>query len=125
MIDENDRPPMIERRREERHRANVAVMVWGIDTRGERFLQPAHAREISLSGALLSGLDVELRCGDLMGVIYNEKKARYRVVWVRSSGTAQRIQAAVHLLAPDECPWQDLLAKELEAVATATSPTVL
>ena len=113
---------MTDRRQEERRRASLAVMVWGIDTRGERFLQPAHAREISLNGALLSGLDAELRCGDLMGVIYNEKKARYRVVWVRSSETAQKIQAAVHLLAPDECPWQDRLTKEPEVSGLVVTP---
>jgi len=47
----------IERRQETRSEVDITLMVWGVDTKGERFLQEAHARNISLSGALLSGLD--------------------------------------------------------------------
>jgi hypothetical protein len=70
-----------DRRQEPRWPANLQVMVWGVDTQGERFLQEAHAREVSLSGALLAGLDADLRSGDVIGVLYGKKKARYRVVW--------------------------------------------
>ena len=55
-----------DRRREPRTTADIALTVWGVDTRGERFLQVARARDISLSGALLSGLDAELRSGDVI-----------------------------------------------------------
>jgi len=52
----------------------------------ERFLQEAHAREVSLSGALRTGLDADLRSGDVTGILYGKRKARYRVVWVRYEG---------------------------------------
>lgn len=102
----------IERRREPRTNVDLALTVWGVDTRGDRFLQEARAREISLSGALLSGLDAELRSGDVIGILYAGKKARYRVVWVRQSGNGLKVQAAVHRIAPDECPWKDLLSED-------------
>ena len=76
---------------------------------GDRFLQKARAREISLSGALLSGLDVELRSGDVLGVLYAGKKARYRVVWVRYRDGERKVQAAIHRIEPDVCPWKDRL----------------
>jgi hypothetical protein len=101
-----------DRRREPRTDADIALTVWGVDTRGDRFLQEAHAREISLSGALLFGLDSELRSGDVIGILYAGKKARYRVVWVRQSGTSHKVQAAVHRFTTDECPWKNLLAEE-------------
>ena len=101
-----------DRRREPRTEIDLALTVWGIDTKGDRFLQQAHARDISLSGALLSGLDAELRSGDVIGILYAGKKARYRVVWVRESGNGLKVQAAVHRIAPDECPWKELLAEE-------------
>ncbi|MGA2345350.1 MAG: PilZ domain-containing protein [Candidatus Sulfotelmatobacter sp.] len=110
-----------DRRREPRVSTDIPLMVWGVDTRGERFLQEAHARDISLSGALLSGLDAELRSGDVIGILYAGKKARYRVVWVRHSGSAQKVQAAVHRFALDECPWKELLAKEQAAAAAVGS----
>ena len=100
------------RRHEPRIEANLVLTVWGVDTRGDRFLQEARARNLSLSGALLSGLDAELRSGDVIGILYAGKKARYRIVWVRESGNGQKVQAAVHRIAPDECPWKDLLDQE-------------
>jgi hypothetical protein len=102
----------IERRREPRSEVDIALMVWGVDTEGERFLQEARARDISLSGALLTGLDAELRSGDVIGILYAGKKARFRVVWVRYDGGGDKMQAAVHRLAADACPWQDLLSEE-------------
>src|ERR1700752_265267 len=100
------------RRHEPRIEANLVLTVWGVDTRGDRFLQESRARNLSLSGALLSGLDAEHRSGDVIGILYAGKKARYRVVWVREGESSEKIRAAVHRIAPDACPWQELLPEE-------------
>jgi hypothetical protein len=113
----------IDRRRETRAEADLSVTVWGVDTRGERFLQEARAREISLSGALLSGLEVELRSGDVVGILYEGRKARYRVIWVRYGGEARKVQVAVHRIEPDACPWQELLAEETAVSSVGVKPT--
>jgi hypothetical protein len=113
-----------DRRREPRTDVDIVLTVWGVDTRGDRFLQEAHAREISLSGALLSGLDSELRSGDVIGILYAGRKARYRVVWVRQSGTSHKVQAAVHRFTTDECPWKNLLAEEEVVGEDTISPPV-
>ena len=102
----------IDRRREERCLADLPLVVWGVDTQGERFVQQARARDISLSGAMLTGLEEDLRSGDVVGVLYAGKKARFRVVWVRYDGTGEKMQVAVHRVDPDPCPWQDLLPEE-------------
>ena len=102
----------IDRRREERVLANLAITVWGVDTRGERFLQQATARDISLSGALLTGLEAELKSGDVVGVLYAGKKARFRVVWLRYSDSQEKIQAAVQRIETEACPWMDVLVEE-------------
>ncbi len=80
----------IDRRSETRAPAELGVTIWGVDTKGDRFLQEARAREISLSGALLTGLDVELRSGDVVGILYANRKARFRVVWVSYIGTTSQ-----------------------------------
>jgi hypothetical protein len=103
---------MIERRHEPRTKLDLALQVWGIDGKGEQFLQEAHARDISLSGALLSGLDLDLRSGDVIGVLYEGKSARYRVVWIRYDAAGEKMQVAVHRIAADACPWLDLLVEE-------------
>jgi hypothetical protein len=99
----------VERRRESRSEADLGLLVWCIHTKCSHFLQEARAREISLSGAVLSGLDVELIAGDVIGILYAGKKARYEVVWVRQTDTFQKVQAAVHRVAVDDCPWKELL----------------
>lgn len=109
-----------DRRREPRRLANLLVLVWGVDTQGERFLQEAHARDISLSGALLSGLDADLKSGDVIGILYGKKKARYRVVWVRYDEMGDKMQAAVHRLESDACPWLDLLTDEAPESSSLT-----
>ena len=102
----------IDRRREPRFDADLPLCVWGVDTKGERFLQEAKARDISLNGALLCGIDADLSPGDVVGILYAGRKARFRVVWIRYDGTGDKMQAAVHRLGEDECPWQDLLSNE-------------
>ena len=111
----------IDRRSEARIPINLGLVAWGVDTKGERFLQEAHARDISLSGALLSGLDADLRSGDVIGILYAGRKARYRVVWVRYDECGDKMQVAVHRVDPDICPWQHLLA-HAETPATSTTP---
>lgn len=102
----------IDRRRETRAESDLSVMIWGVDTKGDRFVQQATARQISLSGALLTGIDVELRSSDVIGVLYAGKKARYRVVWVRYCDRDAKAQAAIQRIDPDVCPWLELLAEE-------------
>jgi len=100
-----------DRRREPRTITDLPLQAWGIDTRGERFLQEARARDISLSGALLFGLDADLRSGDVIGILYRGRKARFRVIWSRYDEGGEKMQVAVHRIAPDTCPWQDLLGE--------------
>lgn len=113
-----------DRRQEARSNVDLVLMVWGVDTQGERFVQAAHAREISLSGALLSGLDAELRSGDVVGILYGSRKARFRVVWVRYDESGDKMQVAVHRIDPDVCPWRELLVEEPAdtAVSAETRP---
>ena len=108
-----------DRRREPRTPLDLPLLVWGVDTQGERFLQEAHARDISLSGALLSGLDADLKSGDVIGILYGKKKARYRVVWIRYDGAGDKMQVAVHRMQADECPWLDLLSDASEGTSNA------
>ncbi len=107
----------IDRRREQRTVREFPLMVWGVDCKGERFLQEARARDISLCGALLTGLDADLKSGDVIGILFGKKKARYRVVWVRYDGAGDKMLVAVHRVESDACPWLDLLVEAGEPEA--------
>ncbi|HTS07335.1 MAG TPA: PilZ domain-containing protein [Candidatus Eisenbacteria bacterium] len=103
-----------DRRCESRRPIDLPLLVWGVDVQGERFLQEAHARDISLSGALLSGLDADLRSGDVIGILCGKRKARFRVIWVRYDGDGEKMQVAVHRIEADECPWVELLSVDTD-----------
>jgi len=113
---------IVERRREPRTPVDVALLVWGVDTQGERFLQEVRARDVSQRGALLSGFDTNVQSGDVIGILYAGRRARFRVIWVRYDGTGDKMQVAVHRVEGDACPWQELLARPDLAWPTAESP---
>ena len=79
----------------------------GRDDLGHLFKQKAVASNLSRSGALLSGITKRVRSGDLIWVEHRDKRSRFKVVWVRDSESHQLIQAAIHLLNADPCPWAE------------------
>src|ERR1700680_2800805 len=97
---------MVEHREERRAQRNLAVQVSGRDSNGTPFTQSVTATNTSRSGALLSGLSRKIRSGDLLLVEYQQRKARFKVVWVRDSQSARlKTQAAVQRMEKEECPW--------------------
>jgi hypothetical protein len=97
----------MEQRRELREDERLVVMIDGRDKTGERFTEQVVATGVSKTGALLSGISRHLRSGDIIWVEHRGKKSRFKVVWVRDSESLQLIQAAIHLLERERCPWQD------------------
>ncbi len=93
---------------------DLPIRVFGMGADGRPFLQDAQARNISDHGAKLSGLEKQLKPGDVIGVQVGEKKARYRVIWVVDAGHLQKIEVGVQLVEGQQCPWQ----KELERTQT-------
>ena len=96
---------MVEQRHEQRTQSGLPVRVSGRDCNGTTFTQVVTASNISRSGALLSGLSTGIRSGDLLWVEYEQRKARFRIVWVRDSQSDLKTQAAVQRLEKEECPW--------------------
>lgn len=96
---------MAERRQEPRAQIDLTVQISGHDVNGMPFAQSVTASSISGSGALLSGLSRGIRPGDLLWVEYQQRKARFRIVWVRDSQSERKTQAAVQRLGNEECPW--------------------
>ena len=99
---------MIERRQEFRKQADIAIRISGHDVSGEAFAQSVVASSLSGGGALLSGMERQVRVGDLVWVEYKERKARFRIVWIRDSESGRKTQAAVQKLENEECPWTEL-----------------
>jgi hypothetical protein len=102
----------MDKRPESRIDAQILVRVWGMDADGRPFFQNANATNISSDGAQLTGINHPLKAGDVIGIQHNEKKARFKVVWIIDGGIAKKIDAGVQLLPNQRSPWQDLAAWE-------------
>jgi hypothetical protein len=80
------------------------------------FFQNAMAQNISATGACIYGIEPELKVGDVIGVQYEGKKARCKVVWVVDAGALKKIQAGVQLVQDQDCPWITALPTEERTV---------
>jgi hypothetical protein len=99
---------------------DLDLRVWGMGADGQVFSQHARARNISGGGALLSGIQRDLKIGDTIGVQRGQQKARCKVVWTRNTMSVEGIRVGVQLLSKQDCPWTSLLA----GTAEATSPSL-
>jgi len=79
------------------------------------FSQNAMAQNISATGACIFGIDAELKVGDVIGVQFETRKARCRVVWVVDAGALKKTQVGVQLVADQDCPWAAVLPTDTKA----------
>jgi hypothetical protein len=98
----------MEHRSEPRRNESLVVNINGIDKSGNSFTQNVVATGLSNSGALLSGITRPMRSGDLIWVEHGGRKSRFKVVWVSKEETPQLIQAAIHLIKTELCPWANI-----------------
>lgn len=92
----------------------LKVRVWGMGANNQPFFQPAMAQNVSATGACLYGIDPELKVGDVIGVQYEGKKARCKVIWVVDAGALKKTQVGVQLIADQECPWTAALPHDMK-----------
>jgi hypothetical protein len=101
---------------------DLRLRVWGMGADNQPFHQNANAQNVSLTGACIVGLEHHLKVGDVIGVQYETKKARCRVVWVMEAGSLKKVQVGVQLVADQECPWASQLPEEMRSNQPAISP---
>jgi len=94
---------------------DLRIRVWGMGADNQAFHQNATAQNVSITGACISGLEHELKVGDVVGVQYETKKARCKVVWVMEATGLKKFQVGVQLVADQECPWVSQLPAEVRS----------
>jgi len=94
---------------------DLRIRVWGMGANDRPFNQNAIAQNASVTGACISGLEQELKVGDVIGVQYETRKARCRVIWVMEAGGLKKVQVGVQLVVDQECPWISQLPAEMRA----------
>lgn len=93
---------------------DLKVRVWGMGSNNQPFFQSAMAQNISATGACLYGIEPELKVGDVIGVQYEGKKARCKVIWIVDAGALKKMQVGVQLVADQDCPWAAVLPKDMQ-----------
>src|ERR1700693_767874 len=93
---------------------DLKVRVWGMGANNQPFHQGTIAQNGSATGACLYGIEPELKVGDVIGVQYEGKKARCKVVWVVDAGALKKTQVGVQLVADQDCPWAAVLSLDLK-----------
>lgn len=94
---------------EQRQTVDLPVRIWGMSAQGRPFSQHVRAQNISSEGALLNNVESELKVGDVIGLQFEDKKARCSVVWALNTGTIKKNQVGIRLVTDQECPWRDQL----------------
>ncbi len=94
---------------------DLRIRVWGMGSNNQPFHQNATAQNASVTGACISGLDHDLKVGDVIGVQYETRKARCKVIWVMEAEGSKKLQVGVQLVAEQECPWLSELPVEMRS----------
>jgi hypothetical protein len=110
--------------RELRVELHLQVKVWGMDATGKPFTVLAETIEISGLGARLTGIH-SLTAGEVIGIQYQDQKARFRVMWIGQPGEEKHGQIGVKCLDESKCIWAAALEADSSiAMRAATSPRV-
>jgi hypothetical protein len=112
---------MAEPQTEPRLSVDLPVRVWGMTADGRPFSQQARAQNISSEGALICGLQNELKVGDIVGVQCEERKTRCTVIWVMNTGPANKNQVGVKIVENQECPWKTFLPMDGATIKISAS----
>jgi PilZ domain len=99
---------------------DLRVRVWGMGANNQPFFQNAVAQNISSTGACIYGIEQELKVGDVIGVQYDTRKARCKVIWVVDAGGLKKMQVGVQLVTDQECPWLAMVPEEAHAHGART-----
>jgi hypothetical protein len=110
---------VMEKRPESRIAADIPVRIWGMDADGKPFFQSAMASSLSSEGALLSRIHHTLKQGEIIGIQYGDKKARFEIKWLKVVGVPKTFEAGVQLLAGQTVPWAEVAGKDKPAAKPA------
>ena len=98
----------MERRPESRVSADIPVRIWGMDAQGKPFFENVLAGNLSSEGAQLGHMHHGLKVGDVIGIQYGGKKARFEVIWAKASVAPGRNEVGVRVLPEQSVPWGEI-----------------
>ncbi len=109
--------------REQRKKVALTVRIFGTDSHGHIFSDSVSTVNVSYEGAMLTGVQRAIKTGDVIGLTYGGKKARFRVKWVGEPGSPTHGNMGIQTLATTTCLWDvPLQPRTVDAEPTYDSP---
>ncbi len=99
-------------RRHPRIKGILPVRIWGTDRRGNSFTEHSCTASLGAAGASLLGVRAGLSKGDVIGLQYRNRQARFRVVWIVPARAAGERHIGLECLEPDQDFWPVTLPLE-------------
>jgi hypothetical protein len=91
--------------REQRKKVELRVRIFGTDCNGHIFSDSVSTVNVSFEGAMLSGVHRAINPGDVIGLTYGNKKARFEVKWVGKAGSPYEGNMGLQSVSPAGCIW--------------------
>jgi hypothetical protein len=92
-------------RREPRTESKLPVRIFGSDANGRIFSENVFTIDISRSGAKLTGVQAQIKPGEIIGLTHGQNKSRFTVKWVGQPNTPKSGQIGVVNLTPEKSIW--------------------
>lgn len=92
-------------RRELRKDVKLTVRIYGTDSNGNVFSESVSTVNVSLEGAMIEGVNRTIKPGEVIGLTYGTKKARFQVRWVGQGGTGQARRIGLQNVVPSNSLW--------------------
>jgi hypothetical protein len=90
-----------------------------MDAEGKPFFQNALASNLSSDGAQLTRVQHSLKTGEVIGIQYGDKKARFQIKWVKPGFLPNTIEAGVQLMKGQTAPWTEVTVQAQTAAKVA------
>ena len=92
-------------RREPRKEVRLPVRIFGTDANGKPFSENVFTENVSHEGAKLTGVQAQVKAGEIIGMTYSQTKGRFTLRWVGQPGTPQAGQIGLQNVAPEKSIW--------------------
>jgi len=92
-------------RREPRKEIRLPVRIFGTDDHGRVFSENVFTVDISRGGAKLTGVQSQVKPGEIIGMAHERSKGRFLVKWAGQPHTPQEGQIGLQNASPEKFTW--------------------
>jgi PilZ domain len=90
---------------EPRKQIRVPVRIFGTDAQGRTFSENVFTADVSRHGARLTGVNAEIKVGELIGLTYSGNRSRFSVKWSGRPGTERQGELGLENMTPEKALW--------------------